>query len=83
MDRGALWAIVHGVANSQTQLKQPSRHTCLYLYGNISSVINTTPAQAASIWFRSVSPSACKGCYLHRPHPTGVKGSTPLRLELL
>ena len=28
MDRGAWQAIVHGVANSQTQLKQLSMHTC-------------------------------------------------------
>ena len=29
MDRRAWWAIVHGVAMSQTQLKQLSRHTCI------------------------------------------------------
>ena len=30
MDRGALWAIVHGVAKSQTWLEQLSRHSVIY-----------------------------------------------------
>ena len=29
MDRGAWWAAVHGVAQSQTQLKQLSMHACI------------------------------------------------------
>ena len=29
MDRGAWWAVVHGVAMDQTQL---SMHTCIYIY---------------------------------------------------
>ena len=28
MDRGAWWAVVHGVAQSQTRLKQLSMHAC-------------------------------------------------------
>ena len=28
MDRGAWWATVHGVAQSQTRLKQLNTHTC-------------------------------------------------------
>ena len=31
MDRGAWWATVHGVAQSQTQLKQLSTHACTQL----------------------------------------------------
>ena len=31
MDRGACWVKVHGVAKSQTQLRQLSRHTCTYM----------------------------------------------------
>ena len=31
MDRGAWWATVHRVAKSQTQLKQLSTHTCLFI----------------------------------------------------
>ena len=31
MDRGAWWTTVHGVAKSQTQLKQLSMHVCLIL----------------------------------------------------
>ena len=31
MDRGALWAIVHGVAKSQTQLKQLSTQESTHL----------------------------------------------------
>ena len=30
MDRGAWWAAVHGVAQSQTWLKQLSRHACMH-----------------------------------------------------
>ena len=30
MDRGAWWAIVHGVAKSQTRLKRFSTHTCTH-----------------------------------------------------
>ena len=29
VDRGAWWAAVHGVAQSQTQLKQLSMHACI------------------------------------------------------
>ena len=29
VDGGALWAAVHGVAQSQTQLKQLSMHACI------------------------------------------------------
>ena len=29
MDRGALWAAVHGVAQSRTRLKQLSMHACI------------------------------------------------------
>ena len=29
MDRGAWWAAVHGVAQSQTRLKRLSMHVCL------------------------------------------------------
>ena len=29
MDRGAWWAAVHGVAQSQTQLKRLSMHACI------------------------------------------------------
>ena len=32
MDRGAWWATVHGVAKSQTWLKQLSKHTCIHIY---------------------------------------------------
>ena len=31
MDGGACWATVHGVAQSQTQLKQPSMHADTHL----------------------------------------------------
>ena len=32
MDRGAWWATVHRVAQSQTRLKQLSMHTCMQAY---------------------------------------------------
>ena len=35
MDRGAWWATVHGVAKSQTRLKQLSRHARDY-YHNLA-----------------------------------------------
>ena len=35
MDRGAWWAIVHGVTKSQTEL---SRHACKYYYGTMECV---------------------------------------------
>ena len=35
MDRGAWWAIVHGVTKSQTGL---SRHACKYYYGTMERV---------------------------------------------
>ena len=31
MDRGAWWATVHRIAQSRTQLKGLSRHTCMHL----------------------------------------------------
>ena len=37
MDRGAWWAIVHGVAKSRTRLKQLSIHTCTYIKFNINN----------------------------------------------
>ena len=37
MDTGAWWAIVHGVAKSQTRMKQPSRHTHLQVAYIIST----------------------------------------------
>ena len=58
-------------------LSRPFWHAsvkCMDLYGNISSVINTTPAQGASIWFSSASPSASEGCHLHHSHPTRGQG---------
>ena len=36
MDRGAWWATVHGVARSQTRLKDLSVHACKYLYALVS-----------------------------------------------
>ena len=41
MDRGAWWAIVQRVAESWTQLKRLSIHTCIYI--NIWCSINTDP----------------------------------------
>ena len=44
MDRGAWWATVHGVAKSQTRLKQPSTHTEVQRDG--LSQVNFLPVSA-------------------------------------
>ena len=46
MDRGAWWAPVHSVAQSQTQLKQLSMHVTYLLLGNNSPY--TSVAQNSS-----------------------------------
>ena len=48
MDREAWWAIVHGVAKSQTQLKQLSMHACIYKY-----IICKISTQASNMNFYS------------------------------
>ena len=35
MDKGAWWATVHGVTESQTQLKQLSTHPCNLWHGGV------------------------------------------------
>ena len=40
MDRGAWWAIVHGVTESWTQLKQLSMHACHLKYIHILVIHN-------------------------------------------
>ena len=42
MDRGAWWATVHGVAQSQTRLKQFSRHTSFWLLSVSCSVVSNS-----------------------------------------
>ena len=44
MNRGAWWATVHGIAKSQTQLKQLSRHTRSKKCMNMIRLDVTTPS---------------------------------------
>ena len=54
MDRGAWWATVHRVANSQTRLKLLSTHTCLDF--NFKTPASIAPHQRFSLSFEALKP---------------------------
>ena len=54
MDRGAWWAVVHGVTKSWTWLKQPSTHT--HIHNNSSWKLSVAPVSTG--WF-ALTHSTC------------------------
>ena len=67
MDRGAWWATVHGVAKSQTWLKQVSRHSHKGASGGLGS-----PPEKEVLWWCHLALSPLT---LMLPYPLPVNGS--------
>ena len=60
MDRGAWWATVHGVAKSQTRLKQLSKHACAHPHSTCLHLSLLCPEILSGVFSSPSNPNAFK-----------------------